>query len=211
MGQPVFTCFPHWQISWNTAFSARVHFCKTVLKSHARSSGNHARLRKTGPDTNAWAEAVCCSTSHRILTWKNSACVLSCSKGYTELFSPLSPPPPPPQSFILPTSWFVLSCVVRPAGLEIDTWAGATEGFVATAAAANGNVASDCPGSTVVPGYSVTLRTSLLGPGEQVILWLSEGRWEDVERACWCIVVHVGKQDRGKGDSGGEWKGEGEI
>lgn len=116
-----------------------------------------------------------------------------------------------PLSFIPPTSWFVLSCAVRPAGLEIDTWAGAIEGFVAAAAAANGNVASDCPGSTVVPGYSVTLCTSLLGPGEQVTLWLSEGRWEDVEHACWCIVVHVGKQDREKGDSGGEWKGEDEM
>lgn len=92
---------------------------------------------------------------------------------------------------------FVLSCLVWPTGLEIDTRAGTIQGFVA--AAANGNVASDCLGSAVVPGYSDILCSGLRGPGEQVTLWLSEGRWEDVELACWCLLVHVGKQDGEKG------------
>lgn len=74
---------------------------------------------------------------------------------------------------------------------------------VFVAAAANDNVASDCPGSAVVPGYSVTLCTSLLGPGEQVTLVLSEGRWEDVELL---LLVLIGACGEARQRKGGQWR-----
>lgn len=84
---------------------------------------------------------------------------------------------------------------------EIDAWAGAIKGFVA-AAAANCNVAPDCPGIAVITGYSVTESQGPGRAGQTVAVWRTLG-------GCGACLLAADWCERGRkpdAEKGGQWR-----